>query len=638
MPSRPRSHILEEESVRRFCDALPPGWVYRKKSPDYGVDGEVEIFDGNSCSTGYSFNVQLRATDGAARSNRVRLEVDELDYYRSLDVPTAVVRYGSAEGSLFWQWSSNIASRVKIAEEQKTVTYSFSDLERWTEESPATIRRTLEVRRCLAAYPANSAVPLRIDLSAMNPESRYHVDRAIALFVRESGGSLTRANSSPTDIEVFARLEPTFLTVGIDVLSSVTFDLQDPTPDDYVTSILYALVRIFRRNRLNRHAHALGSLIADRKLLRHNKNLAFEACLAVASDLPKLVDLAIVNGLHAQGALYPLIALTIVKTPQDDELRRAAMDVFIEASLVSAREQGPTSEAAVHYSMGNFYRSQGNRARAAFHFNRARHLRSAYLQAEYFLREFAGILFVAGHHGPATRLYREASRLRPDDPMLIFLLGDSLLLEGAPLEARCCFETTLGELAEVKLLREAELKIMICNHLIAEAGSDTVPRRRSRANSKLQSDGGNSTEFLEHLLRTIDALNPLARYNLGITRSRQGDHSAALPHFLICACVQPHDIAAWANAAICALGLGDEVLLICILSTAIHSMGADAYDLLRARLVAQGIASDGLALLDEVAMQFLEECEVPTNQSLTLRILDGDSYHSMTIEGSNTIG
>lgn len=43
MPTRARSHMLEEQSIRRFGDALPPEWVYRGKSPDYGIDGEVEI-------------------------------------------------------------------------------------------------------------------------------------------------------------------------------------------------------------------------------------------------------------------------------------------------------------------------------------------------------------------------------------------------------------------------------------------------------------------------------------------------------------------------------------------------------------------------------------------------------------------
>jgi hypothetical protein len=74
-----------------------------------------------------------------------------------------------------------------------------------------------------------------------------------------------------------------------------------------------------------------------------------------------------------------LIALIIVKALQNDESRRTAVDAFFTASFDSARDAEPATEAAVHYSIGNFYRNQSDRARAAHHYNRARHLRPVYL-------------------------------------------------------------------------------------------------------------------------------------------------------------------------------------------------------------------------------------------------------------------
>ena len=633
MPTRARSHILDEQSIRRFGDALPSGWVYRHKSPDYGIDGEVEIFNADGSSTGLSFNVQLRGTDDAARAERVRIEVDELNYYRSLDVPTAVVRYGSPVGSLFWQWASNIISRVEIVEGQKTVTYRFDEVERWAEATPAAIRRTLEVRRRLANFPPSIPMPLRVNLSAIPTAERYPVDRAISRAIADSHGALVRAGSTPADVEAFARLEPKFLEVGIDTLTGVTFDLQDPTTDDYLASILYALVRLFRRQRLLRQAEALASLLAERELAHHNQDLAFDACMALARNLPVLVRLALVNNLHDHVPMHPLIALTIAKAPQDDESRRAATKAFFDASLASAREVAPASEAAVHYSIGNFYRHQRDCALSAYHYNRARHLRPAYLQAGYFLSELAGVIFLSGHYVLAQHFYREATRLDPNNPELFFLFGDALMLSGALAEARTCFQTTLSQCAVPRLLREAELKKIVCDHLILTTGSDTVPRRRAEASPTLRPDGRDSAESLEHLLREVDAFHPLARFNLGITRAHEGNQIAALHHFLVCAFIQPQDIAAWANAAICALGLGNQALLLLILSTAIHQMGADAYNHFRADIEAQGIASESLALLDEVAMQFLEESECPGDNGFTLRLLDGDGYQTMTIVG-----
>jgi len=634
MPTRSRSHILEEDSIRRFRDALPPGWLYRGKTPDYGIDGEVEIFNADGSSTGLSFNVQLRATDEASRADRVRIEVDELDYYRSLDVPTAVVRYSSPDGSFFWQWASNIASRVEIAENQQTVTYRFGESERWGEATSTAIRRTLEVRRRLANFPASMPVPLRVDLSAIPAAERYPIDRAIARAIADSRGALVHAGSAPSDVEVFVRIEPTFLAVGIDSITGVTFDLRDPTLDDYLASILYALVRLFRRQRLVRQAEALALLLTERGLAHHHQDLACDACVALARDLPALVRLAIVNGLHRESPMHALIALTIARAPQDVQLRHAAMDAFFEASLAAAREVGPTSEAAAHYSVGNFYRNQRHLARAAHHYNRARHLRPAYLEAGYFFRELAGVLFLGGHYRLAQSFYSEALRLIPDDPDLVFLLGDALLLSGAVAEARACFDAALARGAVPRLLREAELKILVCDHLIATTSSDMVPRERAEASRALRPDGHDSAEHLEYLLREVDAFHPLARFNLGITRAHEGDRVAALYHFLVCAFIQPQDIAAWANAAICAIGLSDDALLLRIMSTAIHHMGADAYDHFRAGIAAQGITPDNLALLDEMAMQLLEESERPSGDSFTLRLLDGDTYQTITVLGA----
>lgn len=632
MPTRARSHILEEESVRRFSENLPAGWVYRDKKPDYGIDGEVEIFNADGSPTGLSFNVQLRATDDTTRAKQVRLEVDELNYYQSFDLPTAIIRYGSQEGSLFWQWASYIISRVKIAEGQKTVTYRFNESDRWSDATPAPIRRTLEVRRRLSNFPPSAAIPLRIDLSALPETDRYPLDRAIAHTIAESNGAVVRASSEPADVEAVVRLEPNFLSVGIDTLTGATFDLHEPTTDDYLASILYGLVRIFRRQRLLRQAESLALLLAERRLAHHSEELAFEACIALARDLPQFVRLAIANGFHKQGPMQGPIALTITKAPQDREARHTAMETFFEASLDDAREVTPTSEAAAHYSIGNFYRGQSCFVRAAYHYNRARHLRPAYLQTDYFLTELAGVLFLAGHYTLATTFYREAVRLRPQTPDLVFLLGDALLLSGSIGEARACFEEALESGTASRLLCEAELKIFICDHLIASTGLEILPRRRAEANSAMRSDGRDGAEHLEHLICDVDTFHPLARFNLGIMQERQGDRNNALYNFLICATVQPGDVEAWANASICALGLGEDELLLRIMNTAIHHMGGEAYDHFRTRIAAQS-PPESLALFDKIAMQLLAESDGSRDNNFTLRMLDGDSYHTMVLTG-----
>lgn len=52
MPTRPRSHTLEDESRRAFAALLPSEWVVRSLPSDYGIDEQVEVFDKEGQATG----------------------------------------------------------------------------------------------------------------------------------------------------------------------------------------------------------------------------------------------------------------------------------------------------------------------------------------------------------------------------------------------------------------------------------------------------------------------------------------------------------------------------------------------------------------------------------------------------------
>src|SRR5207249_2151446 len=114
-PARPRSHRLEDEQRVEFESLLAPeGWVYRPLARDYGIDGQVEVFD-NGAKTGLSFYVQLRATDQAdlAKATRIRLKPGELDYYLSKSEPVLVAKYVSASRSMYWIWASRLRREGK---------------------------------------------------------------------------------------------------------------------------------------------------------------------------------------------------------------------------------------------------------------------------------------------------------------------------------------------------------------------------------------------------------------------------------------------------------------------------------------------------------------------------------------------
>jgi len=72
LKERARSHINEEKSFEIFKGLLPEEWVYRKYSPDYGIDYSVELFkkvDGKYLTQGEYIYVQLKSVENLTHTD-----------------------------------------------------------------------------------------------------------------------------------------------------------------------------------------------------------------------------------------------------------------------------------------------------------------------------------------------------------------------------------------------------------------------------------------------------------------------------------------------------------------------------------------------------------------------------------------
>ena len=108
MPTRSQSHQLEDRSRNAFRAALPKPWVFRDKQVDYGIDGELEIFDEQGRSTGLQALVQLKATAKATEPRPIKYKIEWIKYYRSLDIPVLLVLWVENTNELFWQWVTQV--------------------------------------------------------------------------------------------------------------------------------------------------------------------------------------------------------------------------------------------------------------------------------------------------------------------------------------------------------------------------------------------------------------------------------------------------------------------------------------------------------------------------------------------------
>lgn len=391
------------------------------------------------------------------------------------------------------------------------------------------------------------------------------------------------------------------------------------------------MVKLLSDKGLTRHAEKIARVILERSDLHWDETLVLSCCHALSGDPLAMVELAVRNSLHHQSSVaYSMILFELRRTAGSATARLAATERFFAAALDAAKAAEQTSEAAVHYSIGNHYRGPATAVRAIRHYNRARRLRPAYLAAEYFLRELGGLLYEAGHPTWAVNAYRAAQGL-DGDPFLAFLLGDALLRSGRILDAERQFEVAVNGCLPGRMIQEAELKRLTCQWLREETNKEWLTVDRRAGYAAMRPDGKDSASELRRIIRDIDSLNPLAHFNLGIRCSEADAHRHGLPHFLTCAFVQPSDVEAWTNAAICALALDAAELVVAILTSAIQHAGPEAYDHLRANLEQQEASAETIAHLDTVAAELVGDAQASNPDAFTIRMLDGDRHEALTI-------
>lgn len=131
MPQRPRSHVIEEESVLAFRRVLPPEWTFESTTHDYGTDGRFELVEANR-ATGPGFLAQLKGTDtdkpGALRRS---FSVSTLNYPAAHAEPALLVRYIAKTGGIFGTWLHRRDFILRVDEQSTLETDDASRLAVW---------------------------------------------------------------------------------------------------------------------------------------------------------------------------------------------------------------------------------------------------------------------------------------------------------------------------------------------------------------------------------------------------------------------------------------------------------------------------------------------------------------------------
>ena len=120
---RPRQHEIDELGKRQFQQSLPPNYLVRFQQEDYGIDGEVEVFNKGE-TTGIIFKFQLKSTENPIISNDSslilhRLKLQNAQYLiEDLEISALFFLSDIKSGFTYWvdlQTNPTILNNLKIA-------------------------------------------------------------------------------------------------------------------------------------------------------------------------------------------------------------------------------------------------------------------------------------------------------------------------------------------------------------------------------------------------------------------------------------------------------------------------------------------------------------------------------------------
>jgi hypothetical protein len=562
MPKRTSSHVIEDKSRRAFAALLPPEWVVRPVSRDYGIDEEVEVFEKQGAATGLMFFVQIKATAAPklGKSLKICFKVHSLNYLRTLDLPVMIVRFHGPTGRFFWKWSHEFKQRPS-SPDVKTVTLDIPPSAEWNDQTPSEIEASLRVFRQLkaAAHPHR----IRFSLVISGPEVHGAPASIVKSALLKAASTSSQIVEITDDVPIGAHPEIIIsnekLIVSLAGLTGLTLNTLRGYPTEFATTkfphdVLTAVACVLTMAGHFSEAAEIASNHLDQGTLdcfpevwslvlgamarsgRVHDALRLARKLIEAAKGPDLIQaLLIVGRLH-----------TVSSTVSEFEYLHEVMRLFIK----KATELNDNRTAAVaHYNLGNLLRSQGQPyRRAAFReYRLAAASDPGYRQRSYFWNELAGILFLAGHFRSSTTAYRKAVELG-GDVACTALLADSLMFSGKYREAREAFREYIRLKPEA--VAEWHLKAFMLARMQDTLGIEDQRRNPRLANMLADVTGLREEEVpgrLEAALQA-DALCSYAWYNLGADLIMRGKSQEGFISYLFAAVCRPGDIEAWCLA------------------------------------------------------------------------------------------
>lgn len=571
MPRRPTKHQLEDISRAQFKLTLPREWLFRDVTPDYGIDGEVEVFDNSGHSTGLSFLVQLKASEREQVSSRRRISLkkSQLMYYKQRLPPVLLVRYDHVQKCFFAKWAGQI-DLYNAKPNAKTFSVFFQTSEEWTSGTPAAILNDLRRYRKLLFGRIDLPIKIKLQIvpGANLAESELLFRSSLRKLVWGAARHLLKITDDDTehDFSICVSRKEIEFTTGCRTCCMI---------HDYASGTPLAVEDLFRLLVLGISASLcyLEKHDVAANLISQGPKRLFEGAppdfallavksLLIARGLEGAINFIETGFPNETGqpveAAFRIMAMRIAGRGSPNE--QARFDQYLRRRLDAAIEGGnPLDIGIAHYNLANYLRSTREFSWSLHHYKKAAQFAESYRAKAYFKKELAGVLFSGHRFKMALIFYRRAYDSEPDN-LTSFLLADALMFSGHYKEALKLIQDSCSVADEV----EAEwlLKRYVLEQITNEFGYEEQTRAACQAREHFRNfESGMSAARLAACKSAFkdDALCSIAWFNYGVEYSKLAaaveDEKwlKAYLGFLVAALTQTNDVESWVNCILCSL-------------------------------------------------------------------------------------
>ncbi len=602
MPTRSRSHQLEDISINKFQACLPDSWVCRVKDKDYGVDLEIEIFADDGSSTGLMFFAQLKATDDISAKQSVSMKVDRLNYLSSLDTPSMLVRYCDVSEEFYFMWITNVF--VQIGEPTtQTVTVKFSESDIWTKEVAGSIPTTVRVLRTIRSDTRRTPIGLTVELNDQTDNSGFELQLAVSKLQNMSNCILNSSNPDaclPVKLAVYGDT----LVAKIDVISTIGWKLDEITADEILPRLTYTLARMAGGYEFSLQANDLIRIIQKQGYTVNSREIASRVASLAINAPDVAAELASTNSIHARQDLAFIMYIdSLLSSELDLSARKGAIERFYSEAILEHEPFDELSTSSLHYSLANFQLQWGDYKTAVRHYNSARRLNPSYLQRPYFLAELASCLYFSKKYKASAALYIGAQGLDPT-PQHSICVGDALLYSGHFEVASKYYRALADEQSDQLNASEASLKVWLTEWAAMFFNGNLDGQTALLSDRRV---------WLSVIDQALD----------------EGAFEVALGAALMEAFRVDDDEKLWADAMSFACNSAKPDLIGGTFSAAIWRCGFEVYALFRENLTKSEMPEEAILHFDQLAAAFNEMRPSRFEGGVTTRLIGGNHFDTI---------